>query len=225
MGLALWKSSPKLTLVERLTDMTHYTEFKQLVYAISALQTEKGFRSLAVLSALQGEGKTLFCAALATAYAEICQTRVLVVDTTTYHHPKSLDLRQCLNSTSSMIDFLPLEKGKITTFGSTRRHDGDAPVSSHPNVSVSSETDQSIIRQVAEEGAKQHSLVLLDTVPLGAKNRNNIDPLLVARLADASLLVVSPKLLNSPNLSETLKVLDDPALHLIGLVSNEEHAS
>ena len=41
-----------------------------------------------------------------------------------------------------------------------------------------------------------------DTVSLTAKNRNNIDPMLVARLADASLLVVSRKLLKSAKLSE-----------------------
>ena len=84
-----------------------------MVYKIAALQQEKGLRSLAILSSLQGEGKTLFCAALALGYAEICQSRVLVVDTTTYHHPRSLILRDCLGAVRmAMNRFLAFGKGQ-----------------------------------------------------------------------------------------------------------------
>jgi len=38
------------------------------------------------------------------------------------------------------------------------------------------------------------------------------------------VLVVSQKFLNAPGLNASLKVLRDPALHLIGLVSNEAYS-
>jgi len=236
MTTATLSHQEKPALCNRLKDLTHYSELKRLVYNIVSQQQQKRFRSLAVLSAFPMEGKTLFCAAMAMAYVETCRTNVLVVDATTYHHPKSLILKDCLDPTLGQIEFLSLadERSKTNGFHPvpmdahlTRQQnsfDTELVKENGTYVSFVKDSDHALIRKIAEVDGKPYGLVLLDTVSLMASNKNNIDPLLVAHLTDASVLIVSPKLLNSPDLRTTLKVIDNPALHLIGIVSNEEFA-
>src|SRR5262245_21117411 len=74
-------------------EYVQYAEVRHLAFNIVALQQEKMFHSLAVLSGLPGEGKTLVCAALAMAYADACRTKVLIVDTASVHNKHSLILK------------------------------------------------------------------------------------------------------------------------------------
>jgi len=221
-------------LYDRLKDLIHYSEIKRLAYKIIAQQQQKRFRSLAVLSSFPMEGKTLFCAAMAMAYAETSRASVLVVDTTTHQNSKSLTLKDCLDPSCTQIEYLSLAERRTKSNGALsmpidvhlarRQPSVEAEVVEGKAISVSviKESDHALITKVAEESAKQYGLVLLDTVALMARNKNNIDPLLAANLTDASVLMVSPKLLNASNLSACLKLVEDPALHLIGMVSNEE---
>jgi Mrp family chromosome partitioning ATPase len=192
------------TLDHRLKEFIRCSELRQLAHNIAALQLEKQFHSLAVLSFFPEEGKTLFCAAVAISYSETTGSKVLVVDTTTLQGRKSLALGDCFNGSAPRVDVMSLDQ--------LRQHSKEL---------VPSASDFSLIKQVGEDRSKQYGLVLLDTAPLHAKNRSNIDPLLAARLSGASVLVVSQKLLNAPKLTTLLKVLEDPSLHLIGVVSNE----
>lgn len=217
-------------LGERLKDFIRYSEVKQVLYRILDLQKERGtdFRSLAVVSALPGEGKTLFCTALAMAYVETCRARLLVVDTTTFNRPGSLILRQCLDPSHPQIDLLSLAEERRSANGvkplsGVERQEGPLGTDEREGLPPPSpmEIEHSLIRKVAKEHAKQYGLVILDTTALSVKNKNNLDPSLVARKSDASLLLVSRKLLESSDLGERLQQLMDPALHLIGVVSNE----
>jgi hypothetical protein len=206
---------------DRLKELVHYSEVKRLAYNIVAQQQQKRFRSLAVLSCFPMEGKTLFCAAMAMAYVDACRSNVLVVDATTYHNPTSLTLKDCLDPSFSQINYLSLADRRRPE---RPRSSVEVEVVENGNVSVSlvKESDHALIRKVAEEGVGNYGLVLLDTVSLMAQNKNNIDSLLVARLTEASVLIASPKLLNAPNFNACLKMIEDPALHLLGMVSNEE---
>src|SRR3954451_17471476 len=103
------RSSPP-SLADRLKDITQYSEVKRLADNLMLLQRQKQFRSLAVLSLFPGEGKTLFCAMMAHAYSDAFQARVLVVDTTTFRHPKSLNLKQCIDPAHPLIDCISLEE-------------------------------------------------------------------------------------------------------------------
>lgn len=218
-------------LGERLKDFIRYSEVKQVLYRILDLQKERGtdFRSLAVVSALPGEGKTLFCTALAMAYVETCRARLLVVDTTTFNRPGSLILRQCLDPGHPQIDLLSLAEerrsgnGVKPLSGGVERQEGPLGTdeTAVPPPPSPMEIEHSLIRKVAKDHAKQYGLVILDTTALSVKNKNNLDPSLVARKSDASLLIASRRLLESPDLDERLQQLMDPALHLIGVVSNE----
>src|SRR5689334_6815517 len=93
----------ELAIHKRLQEFIHYYELKQLAYQFSALQQQKGFHSLSVLSFYPGEGKTLFCAALALAYAEACGSKVLILDTTTFQNKNSLNLKTCFNGSAPQI--------------------------------------------------------------------------------------------------------------------------
>src|SRR3954471_12270489 len=86
------------SVADRLKDIVQYSELKRMADNVMIQQRKKPFRSLAVLSFFPGEGKTLFSAVMAMAYAEACQARVLAVDTTTFANPHSLSLRQCLSN-------------------------------------------------------------------------------------------------------------------------------
>src|SRR5882672_9222683 len=92
----------------RFKEFIRYSELKQLAYKIAALQQEKAFGSLAVLSVFPGEGKTLFCATLAMAFVETLRTPVLVMDTTTFQNNGSLVLKQCLGASLPMVEVVSL---------------------------------------------------------------------------------------------------------------------
>lgn len=223
----------------RLNEFVRYAELKQLAYKIAALQQERRFHSLAVLSFLAGEGKTLLCAALAAAYAETCRTRTLVVDSTTLHHPGSLTLKECMDGSNAVVQVLTLDdiRKNSTTFAAPPPS-RETPPAKGPvlepdevvhkdavNLATPQGNDLALLKRVAEDPSRQFGLIVLDTTPLSVKNKNNVDPLLLGHLADASLLVVSRKFLNAPTLKADLKVIDDPGLHLIGVVSNEAFRS
>jgi hypothetical protein len=169
---------------------------------------------------------------MAMAYAEASRSKVLVVDTATLHQKGSLVLSQCLNGSQPLVDVTSLEdlrngSSRLGLPPASRRaekdpvfepdilHDRRAPVP------APLDNDFFLLKRVAHEGTKEYGLVLLDTAPLNAKNKSNVDPLLVARLSDASVLVVSQEFLNARNVNSYLKVMEDPALHLLGIISNE----
>jgi Mrp family chromosome partitioning ATPase len=216
---------------ERIKDYIRYSELRRLVYKIADLQRQRNaFSSLAVLSLFPSEGKTLFCAALAAAYADTCRTRVLAVDTTTLRSAKSLSLRQCLDPSNPMIDFISLTEhrnGATAVSDVIHAPDGGAPGDAMDNGSGGMDlvmNDQLLVTQVTKNAAKRYGLVILDTASLDARNKNNIDPSLVAHLSDAGVLIVGSKTLNAPDLPARLHALEGAGLHLIGAVSNEEFA-
>jgi Mrp family chromosome partitioning ATPase len=218
--------SSSFPLADRLADVAQYSEIKRLADHIIQLQRLKPFRSLAVISLFPGEGKTLFSALMAMAYTDACQTRVLVVDTATQRHPASLVLKQCFNASYPLVDALSIDEYRRN--GSTSRDPLEEAsfkadfTNGTVNAMVKKESDQFLIRKLAQERASQYGLVLLDTAPLTTRNKGNIDPLLAARVADASVLVVNPQRMPAANLAPHLKILKDSSLHLMGIVSNGE---
>ena len=221
----------------RFKEFIHYSELKQLAFKIEALQQEKAFRSLAVLSCLAGEGKTLFCAALAMAYVQTRRTSVLVIDTTTHQSEGSLVLKQCLGPSLPLVEEVSLEElrkgsdgfGPLSGLTLTSEEDPALVTEMVPQSAIHlaflKENDLSQIKKKSADRSNPYGLVLLDTAPLNAKNKNNVDPVLVANLSDASVLLASQKFLNAPNADSYLKVLEDPALHLLGIISNEVFSS
>ncbi len=215
------------TLHRHFEEYVQYAEIKHLAYNIAALQKEKMFHTLTVLSCFPEEGKTLLCAALAMAYAEAFQSRVLVVDATSLQNKNSLRLKSCFNGSSPLVELTslaemprksqpsPAQLKNAPVLETTVMKPEDQPVR------VTRENHFSTIKTLMEDASRQYGLILIDTTPLQARNKGNMDPLLVARLSGASILVTSRKFLDAPTLNTSLKILKDPTLHLVGIVSNE----
>lgn len=220
---------------ERIREFAQYSEIKQLAFRIKSLQAQKRFQSLAVLSYFAGEGKTLLCAALALAYADISRNQVCIIDTTTRYIEGSLRLPECLVATERRVAIMTMEDlrtGKANIAREGPAAAGKSPVVHSPEVvsgippqAVDGRApDATLFRAMSEEG-KTHGLVLIDTVSLNSKNRGNVDPLGIARQSDAAILVVSRKLLNSSEVEQCMTIVRDHELHLMGVVANEEFAS
>ena len=62
---------PVSAYAKRIGEFINYSEMKRLTDNVMALQSQKHFHTLAVLSVFPREGKTLFSAALAMAYSGI----------------------------------------------------------------------------------------------------------------------------------------------------------
>jgi len=221
-------------LRDKLHKFIGYSELQHLAHNLADVQREKMYRSIAILSVFPAEGKTLVCAALAMAYAEISRARVLIVDTTTVRNNNSLTLKECFNGSTPTIDVLSIEELRkgIGSFAApavaaprpekTSILESQVVFEKTIPVSMAKETDFSMLKRITEEQSKQYALVLLDTAALQVRNRSNLDPSLVARICHASVLVASRRLLNAPNIQSTLNFLKDPNLHLAGIIANED---
>jgi Mrp family chromosome partitioning ATPase len=223
-----------MPVTARIGEFVQYSELKQLAFNLTMLQRQKLFHSVAVLSFFPGEGRTLFCATAALAYAEASRSRVLIIDTTTLQNRGSLNLRDCFSPPSPSVDVQKMtdirgnpDDGPGSEHG---RHNG-AHANVHESEVVSNtrfktvsgeEADQNLLRSVTQKESASHGLVLFDTAPINSRNKNNLDPLVVARQSDASILIVSRKLLNAVDLNACLKIARDPTLRLVGVVANED---
>lgn len=222
---------------DRLGEFVQYSELKQMAFNIAMLQQEKMFHSLAVLSFFSGEGKTLFCATAAMAYADTCRTRALIIDTVTLQNPHSLDLRDCFTPPSPAVDLMTMEEirkgfndapARESSRAEDKRqafHEPEIVTNTRFRTVSGQGSDQNLLRMATREESKSHGLVLMDTASLNSRNKSNVDPLVVARQSDASILIVSRKLLNAADLHTCLKIARDPTLRLVGVVANEEFPS
>lgn len=230
-----------MAVSDRVKEYAQYSEIRQLAFRIKSAQAQKQFQSIAVLSCYPGEGKTLLCSALALSYADVSRSRVSIIDTITRPNEGSLSLYDCLGSTERRVAVVSMEdvrsgKTSLSREGATPAAGASRPVVHNPEVvsnlpphvppnsAEGRGPDSSLFHAMTEEG-KTHGLVLIDTVCLTSKNRSNIDPFGVARQSDASILVISKKLLNSREVDKCLKIVHDPELRLIGVVGNEEYSS
>src|SRR5258706_1061341 len=159
-------------LHKRFQEFVRYAEMRHLAYNVAALQRDKMFHSLAVLSFFPAEGKTLLCAALAMAYAEASRTKVLVVDTTTFQNKNSLFLKECFNGSAPDVEVRSLEELRQTLPASppapSSLRGRAAPILESnithdelPPLRPARENDASIIKQAAEDRSKGYGLVLL----------------------------------------------------------------
>ena len=77
------------------------------------------------------------------------------------------------------------------------------------------------VKSILDGPGKGFDLVIFDTSPMAAKNRNNIDPIAVARRCDASLLLVSPRTSSRSQLVNLRERIRREKLDLLGLMVNE----
>ncbi|HEY8280654.1 MAG TPA: hypothetical protein VIH99_13580, partial [Bdellovibrionota bacterium] len=81
--LAKQMPGPEVDLPRTLQSVMRFAETKQIVDQILHAKRDRKIRSLAILSELPREGRTLFSATLAMSFGQLVRQKVLVVDCNT----------------------------------------------------------------------------------------------------------------------------------------------
>jgi Mrp family chromosome partitioning ATPase len=204
---------PDADLPRTLQNIVRFAETKQILDQILHAQRERKFRSLAILSELPREGRSIFTAVLATGFGQLVRQKVLAVDCNTARSPHSLTLERLLES-----DELAGEKAD------------QVRKTLSVNVSLVQLKDwaegmdaiaEYEVKNLMDGPGRSFDLALFDTCALAAKNRNNLDPIAIARRCDASILLVSRRSETRSMHSQLRERLRKEKLEVLGIVHNE----
>jgi Mrp family chromosome partitioning ATPase len=179
--------------VEVLKSYIRQAELESLVERFRILQDEQKFRSVAIISEFDDEGKTFVSAALALAYAERSKKRVLVVDTTA---DSNLTPNPLTHSLIEMLD----------------KHDA---------VDLVDALDENSLSALLSRVTTQYGLVLVDTTALRKKNKKNLDPSAVGRQCDAALWVSANQDGEVGVSNENHQRLIGSGINLVGVIHNQ----
>lgn len=197
-------------VLDSLNDFIKHTEVKRLINQIVTAQSHTGFRSLAVLSEYRGEGKTFFVAALALAYARFLPSRVLMVNTVSQPRGGGLFLESILgmHAPESHSRRGLVEPGRVDLI-TTRGSEGGPFDSSDFHVA-----------SYIEGLASRYDVVLIDTCAMSEAGKDNVDPIIVAKHADTSVLVTSPRSVDRSTLTQLKRKLRRYGIQPLGTVYN-----
>lgn len=199
-----------------LFEYVRYTEFKRLLNQLVSLQREKQFKTLAVLSEFPGEGKTFFVAVLALGYAMLLHKKVLIVNTTHQTRNRALYLDRIFGPTDSQAH--------------SPTHSPDEPSHAGPQI-IDLLTGDNVERESSESSdfwigpqinkyRGRYDLILFDTCALSRANKNNIDPVIIAKYTDASILVTSYESVSRDVLGRLKGQFQQWQIQLLGTVFN-----
>ncbi len=204
----------EVDLPKVLQSVVRFAETKQILDQVLQAQRDKKIRSIAILSELPREGRSLFTAMLAMSFGQLVRQKVLVVDCHTLRGPYSLSLERLLES-----DEL-----------SEEARQGEVRKTLSMNVSVvrlrdwAEERDtiaEYEVKNLMDGPGRDFDLAIFDTCAMAAKNRNNLDPIAIARRCDASILLVSRRTASRSMLHEIRERMKKEKLDLLGIAHNE----
>ncbi len=204
----------EVDLPKALLSVARFAETKQILDQVLHAQRDQKIRSIAILSELPREGRSLFAATLATSFGHLVRQKVLVVDCNTRGGPHSLTLERLLESDEVSEE--------------ARRKMVRETLS--VNVSLMGLRDWAEKKETIAEyeveslmngPGKDFDLAIFDTCAMVSKNRNNLDPIAIARRCDAAILLVSRRSGTRGLLQELRERLKKENLDLLGIVFNE----
>lgn len=172
-----------------LCDFIRYTEFKRLLGQIVTAQTEQGFKTVAVISNFPGEGKTFLTSALALGFSRLLHKRVLVINTVSQTHHGSVlaehllgpHSQQGLRQRASASDQSPGAIDLISTksiVGEGKNEHDSADFQIGPYIDTFRDN---------------YDVIFFDTCALSKVKKTNIDPIIISKHTDASVLVLSKR--------------------------------
>ncbi len=211
--LQIPRLSADTNVLAQLKEFIHYSEFKRILDKVVTHHLEHKTKSIAILSELPGEGKTLFTAALAAGLSELLKIKILVVNTQTFQAPNHMSLEHALE-----ID--ELFSGTKKPIQKTLLVNTDVLPASSLQEAKTGLTEYKI-GEIIEKYTKVYGLLIFDTSALSARNKNNIDPWVIARHVDTNLLVVGRHTIRknlSPHFYERKSTNN---LKIAGLIFNE----
>jgi Mrp family chromosome partitioning ATPase len=212
--LELQMPSRELDLPRALQSVVRFAETKQILDHLLSAQRERKLRSLAILSELPREGRSLFAATIATSFGQLVRQKVLVVDCNTHRSPHSLTLERLLES-DELAEQEKLEQVRKTlsvNVSIIRLRDWAEGMETMAEYEVKS---------LMDGPGKNFDLAIFDTCAMAAKNRNNLDPIAIARRCDAALLLVSRRSATRTLMHEIRERLKKEKLDLLGIAVNE----
>jgi Mrp family chromosome partitioning ATPase len=189
-----------------LSEFVRGTEVKRLINQIINAQNRNNFRTLVVLSEFSGEGKTFFTAAMALSYARFLANSVLIVNTIPQQGQGDTLLRAIVGRHSSST--IKGANGRIDLI--TARTDGVGKFDS-PDFQVAYYIDRF---------ANNYDLVLIDTCAMSMNDSKYIDPVIVARYAEASVLITSNRSVERTTARRIVQKLNRYGIRPLGTVYN-----
>lgn len=208
-------------------DYIRHPAYKRLLNQVVAAQDKQSVRSLAVLSEFPGEGKTFFVSVLALGFASFLRKRVLIMDTISQTRNESFYMGTILGGEVSDVEGVPGRgrPGSIDLI-TTRNLRRQIRIHGEP-IDIHEEGEEDLydtadfqIGPFITALAPSYDLILLDTCAMSEVTKENIDPIILAQQADASILVTSPESLDKQLLSKVSSDLRRSNIRLLGTIFN-----
>lgn len=190
----------------------HNLEIERIYFQI----VRNEYKTLTITATESGEGVT----SLATAISQrslLAGCSTLVVDLNLYH-PR-IESQDMMASTYDN-HFLPSPTLAGIQGGQTYFMGIIAP--SRRETIMELRRPHSLERYI-EMWQKEYDLIIFDTSPISRMNANNIPPERVACACDGTILVVMAGETTGAQISESVKILNDAAAHLLGCVFNDKN--
>lgn len=216
------------SLTNAFSEYISYTECKRLFHQLDISRDKTGFKSLAVLSSYPQEGKSFLVLTLAVGYASLMGMRVLIADVVNQPHNRML-FRESLtgkgqNATPSVSTVSAGKRVPLrgVSLDATRRGKGHIELLSTRNTEGGNAvtTDFQIVPYI-NTLKDEFDLILFDTCAFESANSENIDPVIIARGADASILVTSPRSIGNNHIVRIRENLEKWDIKLLGTVFND----
>lgn len=190
-----------MSSAEPFRNYIQYSEVKNILDRIFVLQEKEHFKSLTILSEADGEGKSFFASVLAIAYAERFSKKVLLIDCS---EPSREHLARLSSIVSSMdeIDFISLREW------------------SQKQGKNKNGAEEYQLKPLLEQVSGDYDLIILDTSSLARRNRNNLDPILIARQSGAAILITGPTQINPESTLESRKRTTEANIRFLGAIYN-----
>ena len=168
-----------------------YAEIKNLIQRIESSRSASGTGSITVLSDLPGEGRSFFSAVLAAGLTRLDPRRRCLVVDASAHFPEPSQVLAELVEPFDRIDVVRLRD------------------------------NESALKGILESARGQYENVIVDTCALSRQNRNNLDPILLARQTAGALLLNSRLSLSEEKAEIGGRRLMNAGVKLVGVVYNE----
>lgn len=209
-------------------DYIRHPAYKRLLNQVVAAQDKQNVRSVAVLSEFPGEGKTFFVSVLALGFATFLRKRVLIMDTISQTRNESFYMGTILGHEASDVEGMP-GRGRpgaidlITTRNLRRQirvHTETLEFEEGEGDDDVYDTADFQIGPFITALAPSYDLILLDTCALSEVTKDNIDPIILAQQADASIVVTSRESLDRQILNKISNDLKRSSIRLLGTIFN-----
>jgi Mrp family chromosome partitioning ATPase len=188
-------STPSITS-RSLLGYLAYSEIKHLIRRIDSLRRGgAGPGSFTILSEYPGEGRSFFSAVLAAGLANLESNRRCLLVDASAQFPAQSTLLNRLTETLDRVDIVRLRE------------------------------DEGELKAILEGASGQYEHVIVDTCALSRHNRNNLDPVLLARQTTGAILLSSRLSLGGEKSELGRGRLAEAGVKLLGIVYNERAES